>query len=104
MSRYTYAGPFKNPTEGWYVKGIFSPDGDHEPRFQIWIHHDREKDGSAEPDRRHTSAPEFECEEEAAEYIQGMQEFFEEDYSEYLDENGPEIARMEMYEDMRDEY
>ncbi len=97
MSRYTYAGPYQNPTTGWFVKEVAEV-------FQVWIRSERQEDGSCKPDRKHTSAPDFESAEEAAEYIDGLAEFYEEDYDSYLEENGPEIARMERYEMWRNEY
>lgn len=97
MSRYTYAGPFRNPTEGFYVKAV-------DEHFEIWVRSDRAKDGSAPPDHKHTSAPNFNEPEDAEEWISNLREFFEDDYDEYLEENHAEIARMEAYEDWRNEY
>jgi hypothetical protein len=96
MSRYTYAGEYKNPTEGWYIKKV----GD---KFEVWVRSDREKDGSAEPDRKHTSAPTFDEAEDASEYITDKAEFYEEDYSDYLEENHDAIAAMERFEAFRNE-
>lgn len=63
MSRYTYAGPFKNPVHDWYVKE------NNEGKYEIWIKHEREADGSAIADTKHTSAPTFDEDEEAHDYI-----------------------------------
>lgn len=97
MSRYTYAGKFVNPTEGWYVKE--AKDG----LFEIWVRSDRNADGSADPDHRHTSAPRFEDDGEAAEYISDMRDVAEQDYDDYLEENHDDIVRQERYEDWRNE-
>lgn len=104
MSRYTYAGKFKNPTEGWYVK----PIGD---LYYVFIRSDREPDGSASPDHLHSRHGDiedlrdgFEEAEEAEEFIAGTHEFFEADYERYCEENHAEIARMEAYEAFRNEY
>jgi hypothetical protein len=70
-------------------------------QWQVWVRSDREKDGSAEADRPHTSGRVFASEDEALEWIEGSAEFFEQDY---LEENGPEIARQERYEMWRNEY
>ncbi len=97
MSRYTYAGKFINPTEGWYVKEVRG-------KFEIWIKFDREEDGSAKADRRHNSSPRFEEAEDAGEWIENTREFFEDDYENYLEENHDEIVAMERYEDFKNEY
>lgn len=98
MSRYTYAGTFQNPTGNWIVKPVGQ-------QFGIFVRStEREEDGSIPADRRHTSAPFFDEPEEAAEYIEGQAEAFEEDYDDYLDENRFEISRMEQYEAHRNEY
>lgn len=91
MSKYSYAGKFVNPADHWFVKEV----DDH---FEIWVLKD---DGT---DRPHSSAGHFEDYEDAAEYIESVRERFEEDYDQYLEENGAEIARMEAYEDWRNEY
>lgn len=91
MSRYTYAGPYRNPTEGFYVKTV----GD---KFEVWLHFNREADGSAQPDRKHTSAPSFDEAEDAGQYIEDLHSFFEDDYSDYLEENHSELAAQDRYE------
>jgi len=96
MSRFTYAGEFKNPTSNWSIRS-----GDN--CWQIWVRSDRARDGSAEPDHKHTSAPDFETYEDAEEWINGCSEAIEQDYDDYLDENRYEISRMEQYEQWRNE-
>lgn len=97
MSRYTYAGPFQNPTTGWIVKpvrggfGIFTRATERRP------------DGSMPADRRHTSRKVFKEEDDALEWIEGTREFFEEDYDAYLEENHDSIVQMERYEAFQNE-
>lgn len=97
MSRYSYAGPYRNPTEGFFVKEV----GDH---FEVWIREDRDADGSCPPDRKHTKTPKFDEAGDAHEWIEALSESFEEDYDDYLEENRFEIAQMERYEAFRNEY
>lgn len=97
MSRFTYAGSFQNPTTDWMVR----PEGE---KFAIYVRTtERAPDGSIPPDRRHTSAPLFDDEGEAFEWIESTHDAFEEDYDDYLEENRFEIARMERYEAFRNE-
>ena len=100
MSRYTYAGKFVNPTEGYIIKPV-------EGGYGLFLRHDERKaDGSIPADRRLTgrSGQVFAEWEDAQEYIEGMAEFFEEDYDQYLEENRFELMQMERYEAFRDEY
>ena len=93
----TYAGPYRNPTEGFYVKQV----GEH---YEIWVRADRDSDGSAPPDHKHSSAPNFDEWEDASDYIRDLREHFEEDYDQYLDEHHDEIAAMERYENFCNEF
>ena len=108
MSRYTYAGPFKNPTEGWTVEQY--PEGhEHAGKFFVGVPEFCECGAAccSKPQigvRPHTKANLFEEAEEAHEWIEGTEEFFEQDYEEYLEENSHEIARMEQYEAWKNEY
>jgi len=112
MSRYTYAGEFKNPTENYYVKAVAVTEADEFDNlsetgdfvYEVWVRYDRESDGSARPDNKIEKAGQFEEADEAEEWIEGVREFFEDDYSDYLEENRYEIARMEQYENFRNEY
>ena len=97
MSRYQYAGPFKNPTEGFFVKSVGE-------KWEIWIRFDRESDGSCKADRRHKTAPRFEDQGDALDWIDDLRQSVEEDYDQYLDEHHDEIAAMERYEAFRNEY
>jgi hypothetical protein len=105
MSAYTYAGPYKNPTAGMFVKEV----GD---LFYIFIRSDRAPDGSAGPDRPHTRHGRdqtvlengFEEAEDAEEWIAQTSEFFDRDHEQYCEENHADIARMEAYEAFRNEY
>lgn len=122
MSRYTYAGPFRNPTEGWeaipnpdtnvggYVIGIPITDeeivqalrrGSKEAKELLAL---RDSTGGY---RLHTNKKVFtgeDAEDDAREYIENLEEFFERDYDNYLEENHHEIAQMERYEMWRNEY
>lgn len=91
MSRYTYAGPFQNPTDRFYVKAV----GDH---FEIYIREDRASDGSAPPDRPHKGGMKFPEAGDAAEWLEDERQGFEEDYDDYLEENRFEISQMERLE------
>lgn len=103
MSRYTYAEPYRNPTEGMYVKE-FVNDAQDEWQYEIWVRQERAEDGSAPPDHKHTSAPTFDTMEDANEWLDGLSEFYEQDYEQYLEENHTELVRMELYELWRNEY
>ena len=103
MSRYTYAGPYRNPTENFYVRE-FVNDAEDTVLYEIWIRSPRDKDGSAPADRKHSTAPSFETAEEAQEWLDNLEDFFERDYDDYLEENGPELVRMELYELWRNEH
>jgi hypothetical protein len=100
MSRYSYAGEFKNPADRYFVKEVGE-------RFQVWVRHDREADGSCPPDRPMNArggTPTFDEADEAQDYIDSIREGFEEDYSDYLEEHRYEINLMERYEAFRNEY
>lgn len=98
MSRYSYAGNFKNPADNYFVKEV----GDH---FEVWVRSDRRANGSAPADRkaRFRGRNRFDEHEDAADYIASIGEFFENDYSDYLEENRYELAQMERYEAFRNE-
>lgn len=103
MSRYTYAGNYKNPAEGWFIKCI----GD---KYYVMVREDRKADGSAAPDRLHTmhgrgKKPKngFPEHEDAQEWIEHTAERFDEDYESYLEENHHAIVQMERYEAFRNE-
>lgn len=99
----TYAGPFKNPTEGFTVE----PTEDGKYRIVVDVICECGSDCCSRPKtgtRQHTSAPLFDEYEDAIQWLEDLREYFEEDYDQYLDENHLEIARMEAYEDFRNEY
>lgn len=99
MSRYSYAGPFTNPAENYIVKPVRGG-------FGIFVRtKDRRPDGSIPKDRRATGRLKrvFKESDDAHEYIQGVKEFFEEDYDQYLEENHDSIVQMERYEAFRNE-
>jgi hypothetical protein len=128
MSRYTYAGDFVNPTTGWvvipnpnpirradddsiiesFIIGIPITDGEI---VQVLRNEGadaanellalRDKTGGYRP---HTSETVFMNEDDATEYIESLEDFFEQDYDDYLEENHFELVRMERYEMWRNEY
>jgi hypothetical protein len=93
----TYVGPFRNPTEGFFVRPV-------DEHFEIWVRSDRRPDGSCEADHKHTSAPSFDEHEDALDWIDNLHEHFEEDYDQYLDEHSDELAAQERYEAFLNEY
>jgi hypothetical protein len=46
----------------------------------------------------------FDCPDEAYEYAEGLQEWYDDDYDRYQEENHHAIAQMEAYENFRNEY
>jgi hypothetical protein len=114
MSRYTYAGKFVNPTEGFVAR-----ENDEGLGF-VWITERVPCDCGCprctaydEVERLHSMHGKdpknpikgFEGgAEEAAEWIEQTAQGFEEDYDNYREENHYEIARMEQYEDWKNEY
>lgn len=90
MSHRSYAGTFQNPVEGMQVRE------NHETgKFVIWI---------TDADRQHNSAPEFEEEGDAYEWLESLAQDFEDDYDQYLEENRDDIRRQEEYEQFKNEY
>ena len=115
MSRYVYAGEFVNPANCFAVAE--NPDGEgyivvvnmtaHEILDGV-IDGNYTVEEAAEMQRRgwrpHTSAGVFAEWDDAREWIEGVEESFDADYEEYLEENRYEIAQMERYEAWRNEY
>jgi hypothetical protein len=122
VSRYTYAGPFTNPTLGWqaienpdtsvggWVVGIPITNDEivslmrHDVRAASELLALKDQTGGY---RLHTAGKVFkgeDAEDQAMEYINDLEQFFEEDYDQYLEENSHEICRMERYEQWRNEY
>src|SRR5262249_50838669 len=117
MSRYSYAGDFKNPTEGWQV--IPNPNGDGyvigvpiDPKEIIAMTAAGDPDAQALAEmyqkndgyRPHTNGQVFADPEDAHASVESIEEFFEEDYDAYLEENSHAIAQMERYEMWRNEH
>jgi hypothetical protein len=100
----TFIGPFKDPTEDWFVGP--NPQGEG---YTIFVK-DRCDCGSpccnksVTGEHQHTSKPVFEEEDDAYEYIESMSERINEQYDEYLEEYSFEDARMERYEMWKNEY
>jgi hypothetical protein len=113
MSRYSYAGEFKNPAESYFVKEVELYDGDDSEttEFQIWVKESRRCDcgcpnctAMIEEERPTRPLQKFPTHEDAVDSIEATEEFFERDYEEYQEENHYEIAQMERYEAFRREY
>lgn len=115
MSRYVYAGEFVNPANTFTV--VPNPDGegytvaikvsDSETLRCLLNGEIDAAEASLRQSRGwrpHTSAPVFEEAEDADEWIDGVEQSFDEDYEDYLEENRFEIAQMERYEQWRNEY
>lgn len=108
MSRYSYAGPYKNPAQDFYV--------DQDPRdglFYVYlteeVHCQCGSDeclGTASHKRKHRGKWNVGFEEagDAHEVIDQIHQSFDEDYESYLEENRYEIVQMERYEQFRNEY
>ena len=54
--------------------------------------------------RPHSNGTVFDDEDDAYEWIENVEQRFEEQYDDYLEQNGFEIAQMERYEMWRNEY
>lgn len=117
MSQYSYEGDFINPAgsfivvpnpneeKGGYIiavkvstndilqeliNGAITSEEAYNLRLKGW--------------RPHTNNTVFEDEDQAVEWIEGLEEFFEQDYEDYLEENHHSIVQMERYEMWRNEY
>lgn len=109
MSKYTYAGDFVNPTDTWRVAQKFDDKGEY---LYSYIEVLRKKERTDEDGKvwkteyweAHTSGRAFPSDEEAYEYIEDIEQSFEEDYDDYLEENHDAIVQMERYEMWRNEY
>jgi len=114
MSTYTYAGYFKNPTHSLTV--VPSPEGNGfilaitltaDDILRLLLREEvtkeeaelmRERGWRPQSSSKTKTARVFEEEDEAYEYIESLEESFERDYDEYLEENRHELHRMELYE------
>lgn len=141
MSRYTYAGNFRNPTESWVVRSGAElieeaqneAVAEHQPCADL---HQLYDGVELDPElyyvaveepvncdcpcshcktvlrkrlRLHSSHARGQwsgCEDvtDADELIESIEQRFEDDYDDYLDENRHSIAQMERYEAWRNEY
>lgn len=105
----SYSGEFTNPVGTWRVAAVPHPEHPHEEQYviQVFREEDREIDGVSGRFsywEKHTSAPTFDDEDEAHDWMDAVEEKYEEDYDRYLEENRYEIAQMERYEQWRNEY
>lgn len=103
MSRYSYAGDFRNPTEGWQVRE--NSEGKYivvVPRYcecgSVCCSH------PILEMTPHTRGDVFEDEDTAHEWIESVEESYERDYDDYLEENHDAIVQMERYEQWKREY
>lgn len=103
MSRYTYAGPFRNPTDGWVIRPTGEEDADGLEIVGVYSKSERNADGSCTADTLIKTFAGDDAGDDASEYVEGRREFYEEDHSDYLEENRFEINRMERYESWRNE-
>lgn len=104
MSRYAYAGPYKNPTEG--MKVMFN-EGTQRYYIAVPDYCECGNECCSRPllgYHPHTGDMLFNDEDEAYEWLEGTEEFFERDYEDYLEENHDDIVRMEQYEAYKNEY
>lgn len=105
MSRYTYAGPFTNPTKGMRCSETTNANG----KWFVEVE-ERCECGSECCDKRilgyrpHTNGQEFEESEDVVEWIDNLEQFYEDDYDQYREENSHEIRQMELYEQFKNEY
>lgn len=103
MARYSYAGTFKNPTEGMTVET--NADG----LFYVAVE-DRCECGHECCSRPvigshpHSNGMTWEDGDVAYEWLESLHEIFEADYDNYLEENHDAIVTMERYEMWRNEY
>jgi hypothetical protein len=123
MSRYSYAGPFTNPTSGFSVKTVGEVAEDMQLRdpksgeiaeadlerycIAVEVVCDCPHSCCSRPvlgHRFHDSAPFFDESEDASDWIEAQAEFFEQDYDDYLEENRHSIVQMERYEAFMNEY
>lgn len=107
MSRYTYVGDFVNPVSSWRIASRETDAGETE--HFIECHHEETRtidgvEGTFSFWTPHTSGHKFDDVEDAEAYIEGIEESFEEDYDDYLEENRHAIVQMERHEMWKREY
>lgn len=118
MPRYTYAGDFINPAHNLIV--VPNPEGtgfiiaikvSTDEILRSLLQEEVTKEEAAllrergwRPQSSSKTVRVFADEDEAYEYIESLEESFERDYDEYLEENRYELHRMELYELWRNEY
>lgn len=100
MSKYSYAGDFVNPVSSmrcslepnadgkWFVECLRreskTDENGHVWKTEYWS--------------PHTSGHLFDESDDVHEYLDNLEETFEQDYDDYLEENRYEIVQMERYE------
>jgi hypothetical protein len=104
MAQYTYAGDFSNPTEDFVVQG---PNEEGQYWIGVKAYCECGYQCCSRPQtgvRPHDNGLLFDDFEQAYDWIEGVEEFFEQDYDSYLEENRHAIVQMERYEQWRNEY
>jgi hypothetical protein len=84
----TYAGPFKNPTEGFRCSE--QPDGDGKWFVEVEERCECGSECCSRPVLRyrpHTNGQKFDEPEDVIDWIESLEEHFEEDYDQYLEES-----------------
>lgn len=105
MAKYSYAGEFRNPADGFRCSEV--PDANGKWFVEVPIHCEC---GSECCNRKitgyrpHTNGIRFDEPDEVDEWIDNVAEKFERDYDNYLEENRHAIVQMERYEQWRNEY
>lgn len=104
MSRYSYEGSPHEATAAWRVASAVEDGAEY-----YFIEVPRPCDCGCPKCkgvvyRPHTNGMRFEEASDAHEWMEGVQEFLDNDYEQYAEENSYAIAQMERYEQFRNEY
>lgn len=106
----SYYGTVGNVTEGWQVREVPEDEWvNGEPLYAVFVprYCDCGEACCSKPIvdySRHTSGLLFTEEDQANEWVEGVQERHEENYDAYVEENRHAIVQMERYELWRQEY
>ena len=106
MARYTYADSPHNATLDWKIETALDHDKEEMYYYvSVPVACDCGCPGcKAIKYRPHTNGMRFPEHENAAKWIESIQEFLDNDYEDYANENSHAIAQMERYEQFRNEY
>lgn len=110
----SYYGEFKNPVQvgEWRVASRPCAVTDENPEgveyfVEVFREEEREIDGVSGTFsywKPHTSTMTWVDQEDCYEWIEAMEQRYEDDYDQYLEENHDSIVQMERYEMWRNEY